>query len=247
MILINPFYRFRVGFILSFLISFFLLTIKIERSFRGLIKVHLVAFFSSLLIVSNLNNGIYPFSLITGFIYTLIFPFLIMPIIYLSLIPGFHFISEPLLSGFNHSINTFSFGSQIKMPYQSSLAIVFYLMIFVFVLFAKDLKSVVKRSVGLLLFTFLVAVFPNYNPNGKVYFLDVGQGDTTLITRPCNSCNVLIDAHTGTLNFLKTLGDFEIDYFFLTHGDYDHVSEAEQIIKEIKSKESTPILMTIRN
>ncbi|TNF09689.1 MAG: MBL fold metallo-hydrolase, partial [Bacillota bacterium] len=68
-----------------------------------------------------------------------------------------------------------------------------------------------------------------------IYYLDVGQGDTTFIQS--KSCNILVDAYGNTFNFLRQIGIYQLDYLILTHSDDDHTREANKIIESIKVKE----------
>lgn len=80
--------------------------------------------------------------------------------------------------------------------------------------------------------------------------IDVGQGDSILISLPHNKGNILID--TGgiinynkkgsletseysivlnkTIPYLKSIGIKKLDYLILSHGDYDHAGEAQNLI-----------------
>ncbi len=67
----------------------------------------------------------------------------------------------------------------------------------------------------------------------EVHFMDVGQGDSTLIT--CGGHAMLIDAgddSKGTLiqNYLKKQNIEKLDYLVLTHPDSDHIGGAPVII-----------------
>ena len=67
----------------------------------------------------------------------------------------------------------------------------------------------------------------------EVHFMDVGQGDSTLIT--CGGHAMLIDAgddSKGTLiqNYLKKQNIEKLDYLILTHPDSDHIGGAPVII-----------------
>lgn len=67
----------------------------------------------------------------------------------------------------------------------------------------------------------------------EVHFIDVGQGDSTLIK--CGKQSMLIDAgddSKGTLlqNYLKKQGVRKLDYLILTHPDADHIGGAPVII-----------------
>lgn len=97
-----------------------------------------------------------------------------------------------------------------------------------------------------------------YNPYGEIVFVDVGQGDATLIKLPYNRGTYLID--TGgevqfskaeweerksrfsvgediVVPFLKSKGITSIDTLILTHGDLDHIGGSAAVLKEMKVKE----------
>ncbi len=82
----------------------------------------------------------------------------------------------------------------------------------------------------------------------KIHFIDVGQGDSTLIEFPNNEI-MLIDcgdnsttARTKLINYLNTItfsqenGENVIDYFLLTHPDSDHIGNADYIFDNFKVK-----------
>ncbi len=72
----------------------------------------------------------------------------------------------------------------------------------------------------------------------KIYFLNVGQGDSIYIKFP-NNRNMLIDSadtiqnnETSTYDFLKSKKIRELDAFILTHPHIDHIEGALKIIKD---------------
>ena len=141
---------------------------------------------------------------------------------------------EPFLSGFSKITLTLGTNFLIKIPYQSLLSILIYFSLFVYSIYHNKNKIFLKRSSLLIIYLFILYLSPNLNFNQTIYFLDVGQGDATFIQNSFNKGNILIDANKGTLEFLKTLGTIEIDYFFITHGDLDHAAEAKDIIEQFK-------------
>ena len=67
----------------------------------------------------------------------------------------------------------------------------------------------------------------------KVHFIDVGQGDATLIT--CGEHAMLIDAGNNTMGtaiqlYLKKQGIERLDYLIGTHPDADHIGGLDVII-----------------
>ena len=78
----------------------------------------------------------------------------------------------------------------------------------------------------------------NINQNElNIFYLDVGQGDSTFIT--INGCNMLIDSGNDQdgyyiVQFLKEQNINKIDYFILTHCDEDHIGGAYKILDELQ-------------
>ncbi|NFH89779.1 MBL fold metallo-hydrolase [Clostridium botulinum] len=69
--------------------------------------------------------------------------------------------------------------------------------------------------------------------NMKVYYIDVGQGDSELIQ--VDGKNILIDAGNNdsmAYNYLKKLGIKKLDYVMATHPHSDHIGGMTQIINE---------------
>lgn len=71
----------------------------------------------------------------------------------------------------------------------------------------------------------------------EVHFIDVGQGDATLIK--CGDAAMLIDAGEdgkGTLiqNYLQKQGVKKLDYLVLTHPDSDHIGGAPVIVTKFE-------------
>lgn len=110
----------------------------------------------------------------------------------------------------------------------------------------------------LLIFIIVLVFHKNYKylDNGLIVtVLDVGQGDSIFIKLPNNQGNILIDTggkinieneewkqskkdysivENNTIPYLKSLGISSLDYLIITHGDYDHMGEAKNLIKKFK-------------
>ena len=82
--------------------------------------------------------------------------------------------------------------------------------------------------------------YANLNINQEelnIFYLDVGQGDSTFIT--INGSNMLIDSGNAQdgyyiVQFLKAQNIDKIDYFILTHCDEDHIGGAYKILEELQ-------------
>lgn len=80
---------------------------------------------------------------------------------------------------------------------------------------------------------------PFNNPFMHVSFIDVGQGDATLIKLPFNRGNILID--TGSRynyyklsKYLDKQGIYNIDYLIITHDDSDHNGNIDSLRKDYR-------------
>jgi len=83
---------------------------------------------------------------------------------------------------------------------------------------------------------------PKQQPTGtlQVYYLDVGQGDSTLIRTPYGQ-NVLIDGGTNgqgenVVKYLKHYGVKELEAVIATHPDADHIGGLDTVIDAIPVK-----------
>ena len=69
-----------------------------------------------------------------------------------------------------------------------------------------------------------------------VHFVDVGQGDCTLVL--CGGYSLLIDAgengnETTVLNYLRSCGIEKLDYVVATHQHSDHIGSLAEVLEEI--------------
>lgn len=248
LILINPFLILDVGFQYSFIITLGLFLIKP----KGIISLSIYAFLLSLPI--TLYNN-FEFNLISIFINILIVPFvsyLVYPFLLLAFI--FPFLDSILhiliviLEYSNFLLEKLSFIITTgKMNLIIILMYYFFLILFV--------KTKIKK---LLLFLPVLVVITKFsylfNSNYYVYYLDVGQGDCEVIISPKHKDVVMIDTG-GKINyqkepwqektkeykdseqlitFLKSFGITKITKLIVTHGDYDHMGEAINLVNNFK-------------
>ncbi|HHX71054.1 MAG TPA: MBL fold metallo-hydrolase, partial [Gallicola sp.] len=124
----------------------------------------------------------------------------------------------------------------------------------------KTIKNLFQRKyLWLIILSFVLIIHHNisyFDSSLKIYFIDVGQGDSILIKLPNQKGNVLIDtggkldyqedwqrknkpfslAKNNLIPFFKSLGITKIDSLIITHGDADHIGEAEYLINNFKIK-----------
>ncbi|NLD78960.1 MAG: MBL fold metallo-hydrolase, partial [Mollicutes bacterium] len=109
----------------------------------------------------------------------------------------------------------------------------------------------------LIILSFVLIIHHNisyFDSSLKIYFIDVGQGDSILIKLPNQKGNVLIDtggklnyqedwqrknksfslAKNNLIPFFKSLGITKIDSLIITHGDADHIGESIDLVNNFK-------------
>ena len=241
----NPYYIYNLGFQYSYLISFVLVIYNSLISGNYLVKllkVSLIAYLVSIPINIYNNFEVNFFSIILNLFYVPLINFIIFP---LSLLVAV----LPFLNGIFTFVINFTekltiFFSNIKC---FSLVLakpnLFVIIIYYFVIFLI-LNGWKKRKYyfGMLL-VLLIVIHYNINNIIKedfVMMLDVKQGDSIILKS--NDKVALIDTggsynydySDNIVNYLKSIGIRKIDYLFITHGDYDHMGEALDLVENFK-------------
>jgi len=246
-LLMNPLEILNTGFHFSFIIVLFILMskpyIKSSSTLFSLLKVSLIAFLSSVPIVLALNFELYLLSPIVNLLVIPIFSLFVYPLTLISfVIPLFDNILVFVLKLFNQIIELSYFESMTVILGKMKLmtAVVFYIIL---------ILSIKRRRAYIIVFFIYLFMSPYLNPSAHVYYIDVGQGDSTLVITPFRKQVYLID--TGgiyykkdeftiskykTIPLLKSLGIRSIDYLVLTHGDFDHMGEAEYMLESFSVK-----------
>ena len=250
LLIYNPYYIYNQGFLFSFIISFFLIIFskKINNKKTYIKKLITTSYISFLVSIPILINNFHSINLLTP-LYNLIFVPLISIIIFpLSLLT---FIIPQLNPIFELSINVLQSLSlilnkisifEIKLSHINLIIIVIYYILIILTINKK------RNIIYLIILIILIIIHYNIsviNFNTRITFLDVGQGDSTLINLPHNQSNILIDTG-GIINsnysitknkivpYLKSIGIHKIEYLILTHGDYDHMGESMNLVNNFK-------------
>ena len=256
LVIINPFIIYKISFILSFLAAFFLMIssdlISDKGYLKGLFKVSLVSF------IGTMSVSIYYFGYINllGTVLNLVFvpfvSFIIFPFTLFTFI--FPFASK-ILYFFTDILEILStFFNKFKLVIYFPKVSIWFVVIFVMTsaIFVKVRKKVLLLVLMLLLV--LVKIKPLFKTSTDIYYLDVGQGDSILLTSRYTKTNTLIDTggkttykkeewakgktssivKSSTIPFMRKLGISKLDYLIITHGDYDHMGEAINLVNNFK-------------
>ena len=262
-LLYNPYCLFDSGFILSFSASIGVLYVyKIVNKYN--IKNMIIKYFfdifliSICVIITILPIMIFLFKRLS--ITFLVTSLLITPIIFIIEFLSILFIVSPnqLLFMFKpiikiliiifikiSNISLFSF--YLKVP--SFIEIILYYLVLFLILNKKIRKSfrlLLRKCIYMVLIvTCLQYVFLIFNNNLKIYFIDVGQGDSTLIVTPQNK-KILVDGggdekydigENVLIPFLLAKKIDTLDYVIVSHFDTDHVGGLLTVMEELNVKQ----------
>ena len=239
--LFDPYVIYEISFQFSYVISFFLVVFnkKINNSKNKKLYMSFICFLVSFPIVIY---NFYQVSLISillnlfmiPFVSIIIFPLSIITLIF-PFLDNLLYIFIKILESISLFINKFDiFKLQLSKP--SLILVIIYYILIIF--------SIYNRKY-LVLFILTIIIHKNYtyfDNNLNVLYLDVNQGDSTLITYKNNT--ILIDTGgsyfydnmslSRTIPYLKSIGRNKINYLILTHGDYDHMGESINLIENFK-------------
>ena len=244
-LLINPFMMYNTGFQYSFLIT---LSIMLESKhingnyFVKIFKISLISFIVSLPITIYMNYEINLLSMFLNIFYVPLISLVVFPLSILS------FFIYPLSNILKYLVLILEYTNKIFYSLKLCLiipkmSIIFIIIYFVFLAFYY--KTRLKRY--LFFITVLISInvlIPKLDNNYYIYYLDVGQGDSSLLITPYKKEIIMIDTG-GLINsnyqvsdnimlFLKSLGISKINTLIITHGDYDHMGDAINIVGNFK-------------
>lgn len=260
LLLYNPYYIYDIGFLFSFIISFYLVSFKDIFNTKSFIKklllVSVVSFLVSIPILINNFFEINFLSPIINLIYVPQFIFFIFPLCFLVLLVPILDKVLYLLIMFSEKTSKLCLRFNFLTFSFSKIGIIFFIIYFLLITYI--LIEIKKRNFKKIIYLIIV-LFIHYNINYLnkypiITFLDVGQGDSILIQLPFNKGSVLVDTG-GIVNFnkedwkkqkpysiglntiipyMKSVGVKKLNYLILTHGDFDHVGEAINIMYNFK-------------
>ena len=245
-------YNYRIIYDIGFQYSSIIVTcillgsniIKLDKKFISALKLSLITSISSIPISLYYYHQ-YNF---LSILYNLIFIPLISLIVYpLSLIvfiiPKINIILELLVKLMEYTSTLLSNIKLLNIYLSLNIyEILLYYLILIIIIVYKKYKYIIIN----ILIIIVDILIPYLSSTSYVYFLDVGQGDSSLIISPYKKDIILIDTggnpnsnyniSKDTISFLHSLSINHIDFLIITHGDADHVGEALNIINNIKVK-----------
>ena len=245
---INPYNIYNVGFIFSYVITFSLMfyseIINNQKNYMfKTIFTSLIAFIVSIPILINNYFSINLMTIFNNIIFVPIITFLVFPMsIVVVIIPKLEILYIAIINILEVlSLFVNKFKIEIVLC-KVNLLIVFIYYLIIFIVLNNFKKKKYKCIVYLIILIIIHTNIGFFTKNNYVTFLDVGQGDSTFLHYGYNKGDVLIDTggkfnysvYKNIIDFLKSKGIKKISYLILTHGDYDHMGEAINLVKNFK-------------
>ena len=223
--------------------------IKSENIIYSSFKLSLVAFLFSLPITLACFYEINILSIIYNMFYipfvsVILYPFCLLTFI-LPFLEKILVLLIKVMENISLFLNNIDF-FKLYLDFNIGEILLFYILLLVILRYNRF-----KYFILLFLIVFIDLMIPYLDSSLYVYYLDVGQGDSSLIITPHLNEVILIDTggklsfdtklegdksyvSDGTLSLLRSLGINKIDYLILTHGDYDHMGDAIYLVNNIK-------------
>ena len=255
--LIYPFAMIEMGGQLSFLLSFAILYLYEETNLLlATFKMNLV----SLPLICFYTYQFNWLTLIVNIVFVPLFMTVILPITIISAFtvhwPFWNFVNQ-IFDSLYRFLDSLALNRQFTFI-TGKFSIVLVLLLVIITFFYVESRNFWNRYLLSYMIIFWGCVLLNKFPlTGSVNLIDIGQGDSILITTPLNRKVVMIDVagkvhfptkawakhdsgnqvDFNTLPVLKSKGISHVDKLFLTHKDVDHIGNLETILTKFDVRE----------
>jgi len=236
MLFINPRYLYLSSFYFTIILSSFL--ILYSNKLKSIIHVSAISFLVSLPLIGYFYNEVNLLSILFNIIFVPIVSILIFPLCILTIFINIVDYPLSIIINLYESIVVLLSSLSINIILKKNI-------IFVVLYYLILLINLYKKRI---IFLYLLILMIHINCNlifvdNYVYFFDVGQGDSILIS--LNNKYYMIDtggkvgstysiANNTLIPVLKSLGISKLDYLILSHGDYDHMGEGMNLVNNFK-------------
>lgn len=246
LLIINPYLIYGVGFLFSVIITFFIILsskyLENKKYFKKTFIMSVICFLASIPILAYYFFSVNLLTPIFNLLFVPLVSIIIFPLALITFIfPVFDSIYLFFISIFEYLVVLF-----VKIKILSF--VVAKPNIFIVILYYVFLYLTIKVNKKYILI-FMIILLLNINAkffilNPEIVFMDVGQGDSTIIILPRGK-TILVDTggtfmsnylvvKNKTIPYLHSRGISKIDLLILTHGDYDHMGESKTLLDSIK-------------
>ena len=249
-LIINPYNIYNISFVLTYLTTASLVinrkTInRFNNYFSRVLIISLIAFITTIPIMINNYFSINLLGIIINIIYVPLVSLIIFPFsIIVFVVPYFNNVLNLFIALLEKSSIYISHIKIFNITLCHINQIVFAIY---YLVIALCMYMIYKRKYWYLLVLFVMIILHSnyrfFDSKFNYTVLDVKQGDESIITLPNNKGNIMID--TGGLYnndlstnilipSLKSRGIKRLNYLIISHGDYDHMGEAINLVNIFK-------------
>ena len=249
-LIINPYNIYNISFVLTYLTTASLVinrkTInRFNNYFSRVLIISLIAFITTIPIMINNYFSINLLGIIINIIYVPLVSLIIFPFsIIVFVVPYFNNVLNLFIALLEKSSIYISHIKIFNITLCHINQIVFAIY---YLVIALCMYMIYKRKYWYLLVLFVMIILHSnyrfFDSKFNYTVLDVKQGDASIITLPNNKGNIMID--TGGLYnndlstnilipSLKSRGIKRLNYLIISHGDYDHMGEAINLVNIFK-------------
>lgn len=256
-VLVNPYIIFSLSFILSYLIAFFMMlyNIKITINVKNktlnkiinyLVNTLLLTLLIQLLVlpfVISINPDFNLISILVNPIFILFVTYLYLPISFLTvlfpvILPIYSYITIIFEYLAKNSANIEFLC--IPLGNINTLFKVLYYGVYYVLLISIETK---KYKYSIIFIIFMIGWYHQgiFRFKDTIYFLDMPEGDSTVIITKHMKDVIVIDTAEKTKNndftkIIKNFGIKHIDYLIISHSDSDHIGGSFDLVKKVKVK-----------
>ncbi|WP_125767755.1 DNA internalization-related competence protein ComEC/Rec2 [Companilactobacillus furfuricola] len=250
-LLLDPFCLIEMGGQLSFVLSGALLFLKSTKLILTTVKMNLLSLPIIVFNAFQLNLLIILMNLIFVPIFNyLIIPTVVVSTLFLNYFPGMWQIINQVFDSMYNILDGLAKMSQLNVIVGKFPVISILLLVYLALFNIEHPKLLNSYFYKYLLIFAVSLVFVKVPLFGSVSIIDVGQGDSILVTTPLIRKVILIDTggmltfpkqpwqkkkivtqvEKSTIPYLKSLGVSQIDQVFLSHKDSDHIGNIETLL-----------------
>lgn len=256
-VLVNPYIIFSLSFILSYLIAFFMMlynikiTIKIKNKILNkivnyIVNTLLLTLLIQLLVlpfVISINPDFNLISILVNPIFILFVTYLYLPISFITvlfpvILPIYSYITIIFEYLAKNSANIEFLC--IPLGNINVLFKMLYYGVYYVLLISIETK---KYKYSLIFILFMIGWYYQgiFRFKDTIYFLDMPEGDSTVIITKHMKDVIVIDTAEKTKNndftkIIKNFGIKHIDYLIISHSDSDHIGGSIDLVKKVKVK-----------
>ncbi|MBQ2892066.1 MAG: DNA internalization-related competence protein ComEC/Rec2 [Bacilli bacterium] len=250
-LIINPYFMYSLSFILTYLIAFFMLVyqdvisikIKILNKVLNMLILTTLIQLLTLPIVVSISPSFNIISILVNPLFIILVTYFLLPVSFIILlIPSLNSVYLYMVTIFEYLVDFFSNMTFLTIQL-GNIHIIFKVLYFIiYYIFLYCLYSKKYKYLSLFIIVFIVWYYKGIlNLKDRIYFLDLPEGEATLIISKYNRYVILVDSGEITKNnilnnIVINLGIRKIDYLIISHSDSDHIGGAFNLVKEISVK-----------